>query len=273
MHPFSAQLVAESTRFSLSFSRDDGRRTIAVLEFHRAPVNAIDSVAKDELIAHARALAADPAIGALVIHGEQHFSVGDDIKEMAGAEPGYAVQGGERISEAVSAIATLPFPVIAAVRGYALGGGCELALAADFRITEETATWGLPEIHLGLIPAGGGTQRLAQLVGITRAKKLAYLGGSITGTEAADWGLADLPLPGTDARGSALRLADDLCRRAPLALRAIKRAIDTTTQREIDAGLRLESALFASMLTTGDGRSGLRSFVSEGPGKARFTGS
>lgn len=254
-----------ATRFSLSIEPTRTGRSVALLHFDRPPVNAIDRAAKVELLGHTEALARDRSIGALVIHGSRHFSVGDDIKEMAAEDPTYALAGGELISTAVGAVAALPFPVIAAVRGYALGGGCELALAADFRLTTPDAVWGLPEIHLGLIPAGGGTQRLPRLVGPARAKRMIYLGEHIDGTTALEWGLADEMVDEDALVVSARALAERLCEHAPVALRAAKATLAASGDLELEAGLRVESAAFASLMTTADARAGMAAFITKEP--------
>src|SRR3954453_23253615 len=182
-------------RIRVAYEETTAGPKIAVVTFVRPPVNAIDGPTKDKIIGGARDLMERRALGAVVIHGGEHFAAGHDIKEMASVDRGFVVQGLERISEAVTAGAASPVPVVAAVTGFALGGGCELALAADFRISALDATWGLPEIHLGLIPGWGGTQRLPRLIGLARAKKLIYLGDTISGTDAVEWGLVDQAVP------------------------------------------------------------------------------
>ncbi|MGC0367416.1 enoyl-CoA hydratase/carnithine racemase [Rhodococcus sp. 27YEA15] len=177
-----------------------------------------------------------------------------------------------RISDAVAAVANIPVPVVAAVVGFALGGGCELAAAADFRITASDATWGLPEVHLGLIPGGGGTQRIPRLVGVQRAKRLIYLGETVTGEVAAQWGLADEAVDADRVFERAVKLARQLADRAPLAVRAAKRAIDGGLDLDLVNGLRLEDALFAGVFATRDAEVGLKSFVENGPRRASFEG-
>jgi enoyl-CoA hydratase/carnithine racemase len=162
-------------------------------------------------------------------------------------------------------------PVIAAVVRFALGGGCELALSADFRISAVDTKWGLPEILLGLIPAGGGTQRLTQLIGPARSKRLILTGELITATEAVEIGLVDSAVPAEDVFDTALDLARTLARQDPLAVRAAKAAINTAAGNQA-AGLQLESQLFASLFTTEDAQHGLESFVRNGTGKAVFHG-
>jgi len=259
-------------RIKVAFEETEAGPKIAIATFDRPPVNAIDGPAKDQIISIARELADRHDLGAVVFHGPRHFAAGDDIREMATFDRLFAIHGHERISEAVSAIAAIPVPVLAAVTGFALGGGCELALAADFRVTAEDATWGLPEIHLGLIPGGGGTQRLPRLVGTARAKRLIFFGETITGTEAAQWGLADQAVPAAEVLPVATALAADLATRAPLALRAAKQAIDVGIERDLASGLSLEAALFGSVFSSEDAGTGLASFIANGPRKARFAG-
>jgi enoyl-CoA hydratase/carnithine racemase len=257
-------------RITIAHEAAAGGRKVAIVTFNRPPVNAIDGPTKDQLIAAARELSVQHDLGAVVINGPQHFSAGDDIKEMARFDRGFAVRGLERISETATAIASIPVPVVAAVTGFVLGGGCELALAADFRISALDATWGLPEIHLGLIPGGGGTQRLPRLVGTARAKRMIYLGETIMGAEAAHWGLADEAVPADQVLDVARALAKELAGRAPIALRAAKQAIDIGIERDLASGLNLESALFGSVFSTEDAGTGLNSFVTNGHRKAVF---
>jgi len=265
-------MTVQGSRITVEYDDVEGLPRVAIVVFDRPPVNAIDGTTKDELIAVARELSVQHDVGAVVIRGARHFAVGDDIKEMASLDRGFAVQGLERISEAVTAVAEIPVPVVAAVTGFALGGGCELALAADFRIAGTGSTWGLPEVHLGLIPGGGGTQRLPRLVGTARAKRMIYLGETIDGTEAAAWGLADEVVSDDQVLSVARDLARELTRRAPIAVRAAKQAIDGGIDRDLDAGLLMESALFASVFSTQDAATGLASFLADGPRRATFQG-
>ena len=259
-------------RLSVTYEQATEGRLVAVVTFDRPPVNAIDGTTKDDLIAVARTLSVKPDLGAVVFTGPRHFAAGDDIKEMAGLDRGFAVRGLERISEAAAAIACIPVPVVAAVKGYALGGGCELALAADFRVASSESTWGLPEIHLGLIPGGGGTQRLPRLVGTARAKRMIYLGETIGADEALEWGLVDEVVGDDEVVPRATALAGELAARAPVALRAAKAAVDRGLDVDLRSGLRLEEALFASVFATEDAAVGLASFVEHGPRRARFGG-
>jgi enoyl-CoA hydratase/carnithine racemase len=255
---------------SVTFDEQKGRRSVAIVTFERPPVNAIDGRTKDELIRVAQSLSNRRGLGAVVIHGGTHFAAGDDIKEMAAASREFALRGNERISQAASALAAIPVPVVAAVTGYALGGGCELALAADFRVTADDATWGLPEIHLGLIPGGGGTQRLARLIGIAKAKKMIYLGDMINGVAAVAVGIADEAVPTDNVVNTAIALARELATRSPVAIRAAKRAIDGGIATDLDAGLQLEEALFSAVFASADAAHGLQSFIDKGPRSTIF---
>jgi len=163
-------------------------------------------------------------------------------------------------------------PVIAAINGYALGGGCELALAADFRLCSEDARFGLPEILLGLIPGAGGTQRLARLIGPSRAKDLVYSGRFVEADEALRIGLVDGVVAPDDVYAAAKVMVSDYVHGPALALRAAKAAIDGGLDTDLDSGLRLESQLFAALFATEDKNIGMRSFIDSGPGNARFVG-
>jgi len=169
-------------------------------------------------------------------------------------------------------VAQIPKPVVAAVTGYALGGGCELALTADVRFSAADAKWGQPEILLGLIPGAGGTQRLPRLVGPARAKELIYTGAMIGADEALRIGLVDRVLPAADVYDAAVGWARRLAEGPAVALRAAKAAIDNGLDGGVDAGLRLESHLFAGLFATEDKAIGMTSFIESGPGKADFVG-
>jgi enoyl-CoA hydratase len=176
------------------------------------------------------------------------------------------------LNDAVNAVARLTQPVIAAITGYALGGGLELALAADFRIVAENALLGLPEITLGVIPGGGGTQRLPRLIGVTKAKEMIFTGRPVDGAQAVDIGLASRAVPADQVFAEALKMARRLSVGATAALAAAKRAIDDGLDGSLSAGLELEGRKFAEIFGTEDQKIGMTSFVREGPGKATFVG-
>jgi enoyl-CoA hydratase/carnithine racemase len=158
------------------------------------------------------------------------------------------------------------------VTGYALGGGCELALAADIRIAADDATLGQPEVLLGLIPGAGGTQRLARLVGPSRAKDIIFTGRFVTAEEALAIGLVDRVVPAADVYSEAVAWARQFTGAASYALRAAKEAIDQGLEVDLATGLEIEKVRFAAVFGTEDARTGMASFVEHGPGKATFRG-
>jgi enoyl-CoA hydratase/carnithine racemase len=174
------------------------------------------------------------------------------------------------LQDSFTAVARIPKPVVAAVTGYALGGGCELALCADFRIAADNAKFGQPEILLGLIPGAGGTQRLSRLVGPSKAKDLIFTGRQVKADEALTIGLADRVVPAAEVYEQAHAWAARLAKGPAIALRAAKEAIDTGLETDIETGLAVERNWFAGLFATEDRERGMRSFVEEGPGKAKF---
>jgi enoyl-CoA hydratase/carnithine racemase len=177
-----------------------------------------------------------------------------------------------RIQEAFTAVARIPKPVVAAITGYALGGGLELALCADFRVAGESAKLGQPEILLGIIPGAGGTQRLPRLVGPARAKEMIFTGRFVTAPDAAAIGLVDQVVPDGDVYEAAQAMVARYARGPALALAAAKRAIDDGLETDLRTGLEIERLAFANLFSTEDQRTGMRSFVENGPGKAAFAG-
>ena len=172
----------------------------------------------------------------------------------------------------MTAVAAIPKPVVAAITGYALGGGLELALAADFRIAGEGARVGQPEIQLGIIPGAGGTQRLARLVGPARAKDLIFTGRMVKAAEAHAIGLVDQVVPDAEVYQAAVGMMKRYASGPALALRAAKQAIDSGLGVDLATGLEIERVQFAALFGTEDQRAGMRSFLENGPGKATFTG-
>ena len=247
--------------------RDDG---VAVIRLDNPKVNAISGLLRTQLRAAAEALTADPPGAVVVTGGERIFAAGADISQFAG--PTEAAEIGADFHAAFDAIAAIPRFVIAAVAGYALGGGCELALACDYRIASERAVFGQPEILLGIIPGGGGTQRLARLVGPSRAKELVISGRQVKADEALRLGLADEVVPGDQLHERALALAAELARGAVLAQAMAKQAIDDGLSGSLADGLALERRLFTDVFATVDSQTGVRSFLENGPGKATFVG-
>ena len=247
-------------------------------------VNALCVELLDQLHGICEELAASGPRAVVVTGGTKVFAAGADIPEFAqraGEEP-FALRGSDEIAllgdaflRALNAVAALPCPVIAAINGFALGGGCELALACDLRVASDQAKLGQPEILLGIIPGGGGTQRLARLVGPARAKDLVLSGRMIGATEAATMGLVDRVVEGDgEAPGDAIAAAVELAERfaaGPRAATALaKQAIDQGLEGSLAAGLALEQRLFVSSFQTDDARIGVESFLRNGPGHATF---
>jgi enoyl-CoA hydratase len=254
------------------FVRVEIDERVATIRLDRPPMNAINGAMQEELRAAAARVTADPDVRAVVLYGgPKVFAAGADVKEFAGQEHAFLARDAARVTSSIDALARIPKPVIAAVTGFALGGGCEVALAADFRVSAEDAKWGQPEILLGIIPGMGGTQRLARLLGPAKAKDLIFTGRFVDAREALEIGLVDAVVPAAEVYESAFAMASKLANGPALALAAAKAAIDGGLDGDLGSGLRLESHLFASLFATEDARIGMTSFVEKGPGKAIFT--
>ena len=246
---------------------------VAVVRLSRPTMNALNAQVQTEIAEAASQLATDHQVRAVILYGgEKVFAAGADIKEMADAGYAEMAVNTQRLQNAFTAIAQLPQPVIAAITGYALGGGLELALCADFRILGESAKVGQPEIQLGVIPGGGGTQRLPRLIGPSRAKDLIFTGRFVGAQEALAIGLADQVVPDADVLTAAREMASRYVSGPALALRAAKQAIDQGLDVDLTSGLQLERLQFAALFATEDQKAGMHSFVENGPGKATFTG-
>src|SRR5947199_2227963 len=201
--------------------RDDG---VAVIRLDRPKMNALSTELLRQLAAAAESLTSDPPGAVVVWGGERIFAAGADISEFGGPDEARRVGGQFRAT--LDALAAIPRATIAAVNGYALGGGCEVALACDFRVAGDTAKFGQPEILLGIIPGGGGTQRLTRLVGTSRAKDIILTGRQVAADEALRIGLADRVVPAEELLAAALELAAQLAAGAVAAQRLAKLAID-----------------------------------------------
>ncbi len=246
---------------------------IGTIRLDRPPVNALNDQVTDEIATAARAADDSDDVRAVIIYGgEKVFAAGADIKDMA--EAGYldmAKRAG-RLQDAMALVAGIGKPVVAAVTGYALGGGMELALSADFRIAGEGARFGQPEILLGIIPGAGGTQRLPRLVGPAKAKEIVFSGRMLKAAEAHAIGLVDQVVPDDTVYAAAHEAMRRYVGGPALALRAAKQAIDQGLGVDLATGLEIERAHFAALFSTDDQRAGMRSFLESGPGKATFTG-
>jgi enoyl-CoA hydratase len=246
---------------------------IATIRLDRPKLNALNAQVRTEIAAAAAQVAQDSAVRAVILYGgERVFAAGADIKEMAPLGAAEMSQWAAALQAALNDVAAIPQPVVAAVTGYALGGGLELALCADFRVLGESAKVGQPEIQLGVIPGAGGTQRLPRLIGPAKAKDLIFTGRHVDAAEALALGLADQVVPDAAVYQAAKDLVARYTTGPALALRAAKQAVNRGLEVDLAAGLEIERLHFASLFATEDQKSGMRSFMEHGPGKAVFTG-
>ncbi|ROO58522.1 enoyl-CoA hydratase/carnithine racemase [Micromonospora sp. Llam0] len=244
---------------------------VATLRLARPPMNALNAAVQEELRDAARTVADDDRVRAVVVYGgEKVFAAGADIKEMADMSYVDMAARAAQLSSAFDAVARIPKPVVAAITGYALGGGCELALACDWRVVAEDAKLGQPEIKLGVIPGAGGTQRLARLVGPARAKDIILSGRMVDAAEAERIGLADRVVPADQVYAAALDMVRPFVTGPAQAVKAAKLAIDGGLEMDLASGLAWESQLFASLFATDDRTEGMAAFVAKR--KPDFTG-
>ncbi|EHK80685.1 enoyl-CoA hydratase-related protein [Rhodococcus pyridinivorans] len=246
---------------------------IGTIRLDRPPMNALNRQLQEEIRAAAREATVRSDVKSVIVYGgEKVFAAGADIKEMADLS---YVQMSEIVGDlqsALGSIADIPKPTVAAITGYALGGGLELALGADRRIVGDNVKLGTPEILLGIIPGGGGTQRLARLVGPAKAKDLVFTGRFVGADEALSIGLVDEVVAPDDVYEAARRWAGQFTGAASRALAAAKAAIDQGLDTDLDTGLKIEQHVFAALFATKDRTIGLESFIENGPGKAKFVG-
>jgi enoyl-CoA hydratase/carnithine racemase len=246
---------------------------VGTIRLDRPKMNAINEQLHREVRAAALEAAERDDVRAVVLYGgERVFAAGADIKAMAVLDGEAMSAWGYELTASFTAVTHIPKPVIAAITGYALGGGYELALCADFRVLGASSKIGQPEIQLGVIPGAGGTQRLARLIGPAKAKDLVFTGRHVGAEEALEIGLADAVVPDDEVYATAVAMAKKFAAGPPRALAAAKRAIDHGLDLSLGEGLALESRLFAELFDTEDQKIGMRSFLESGPGKAQFTG-
>lgn len=238
---------------------DDGVGTIRLA---RPPANAIDEQLSHELRAAAEEASAREDVGALVVWGgERLFAAGADVKMMVGMDAERIRPWVSALGDALDVLEDVPKVTIAAVTGYALGGGCELALACDLRYAAEDAQLGQPEIRLGIIPGAGGTQRLTRLVGPARTKELVFTGRTVPAPEALALGLVDRVLPSGEVYAAAVEDARGYARGPRVALAAAKRAINAVARLGQVEGFALERDEFCRLFETEDRTEGMRAFV------------
>ncbi len=258
---------------SQEFIQVELQGTTAIINLRRPPMNALNLQMQREIAEAARFVSGRVGIDAVVLYGgEKVFAAGADVKEMANityADMAIAAHG---LQSAFETVAKISQPTIAAITGFALGGGLELAMCADFRVAGDNVKLGQPEIMLGIIPGAGGTQRLPRLIGQSRAKELIFGGHMITADQAMNLGLVNQVAPPAQVLEAALNWANKFSGGPKLALAAAKRAIDNGANVDLRMGLSIESTEFAALFATEDQKTGMNSFVNDGPGKATFVG-
>lgn len=242
--------------------RVDVDGSVATIRIDNPPANALGRAVSLELSEAASTVSADGAIRAVVLWGgEQIFAAGADIKAMVGYGPDEIGPDVGALERACRDLEAIPKPVIAAINGFALGGGLEVALACDFRVASQDARLGLPEIRLGIIPGSGGTQRLPRLVGLARARDLVFSGRHLTADEALDVGLVDGVAPAGDAYTNAYHEASVYAQGPTLAYAAAKRALAAAGDRRLAEGLEVEREVFVPLFATSDQEEGMRAFL------------
>jgi len=262
-------------------SEDQESRTVVLTEIkdHVAVVtinrpermNALNAAVRQDLVTTLTRLDADDSVRVVILTGagEKAFVAGADISEFHGRTPLDQVEVSSSLS-VFSAVELFSKPLIAAINGYCLGGGCELALAADIRVASEKARFGQPEVNLGLMPGGGATQRLPRLVGLGQAYKMLYTGEMIDAAEALRIGLVDEVVPPDRLMERTRAMAATIARKSSVALRLIKQAVRASVRSSLDEGLRLEAALFGLAFSSADKEEGVSAFLNKR--EPRFTG-
>ena len=250
----------------------DAATRVGTLVLDRPPLNALDQASWRSLSERVAEAAVRDDVGALVVRGgPRALAAGADVREFLGWDEDAAMRAAEVMHAALDALAALPKVSIAVVTGYALGGGCELALACDLRFAADNAKMGQPEVLLGVLPGAGGTQRLPRLIGVGRAKDLVFTGRMVDMVEAPRIGLVDRVLPADEVLRAAEETAAGFAA-GPASLALAKHAIDGGMDLSLPAALAAERQRFAAAFATEDARIGVRSFLDDGPGVARFTG-
>lgn len=254
------------------YIRVERQGKVAVIHLDRPKMNVLSRAMQDEIKAAAIEISKSDEVRAVVFYGgERTFAAGADVKEMVDWDGATAARETPGLQASFDAVAAIPVPTIAAVTGYALGGGLELALACDFRISATDCTLGQPEILLGIIPGAGGTQRLTRLVGNSKAKDLIFTGRFVQADEALSLGLVNEVVAPEKVLERSMELAGALAAGPSAAMRAAKKAIDEGGEKSLADGLLVEQKLFASLFNTEDQAVGMKSFIENGPGKAEFS--
>ncbi|MFZ0251822.1 MAG: enoyl-CoA hydratase-related protein [Acidimicrobiales bacterium] len=246
--------------------RPDG---VALIRLDRPKANALSAAVLEQLHGIASSLQHDPPGAVVLWGGRRIFAAGADIVELGDSG---AASVGASFADALGALAELPRATIAAVNGYALGGGLELALACDFRVCAEDSRFGLPEVLLGVLPGGGGTQRLPRLIGPSRAKELIFTGRQVRADEALSIGLVNRVVAADSVLEASLTWAAELAAGPVVAHGLAKAAVDGGLDTSLAAGLAMEHDAFIAVARTEDAARGIASFRENGPGKASFVG-
>lgn len=246
---------------------------VGTIRLDRPKMNAINAQMQSEIAeASAEADRRDDVAAVVVYGGERVFAAGADIKEMAALSYQEMSVQAHALQAFTRALAGIGKPTVSAITGFALGGGCEVALATDVRFAADNAKLGQPEILLGIIPGAGGTQRLSRLVGPSLAKDIIFSGRFVDAGEALAIGLVDKVFPADEVYAKAVEWARQFVGAAGLALRAAKESIDQGLEVDLQTGLEIERQHFAGLFATEDQKSGMTSFIENGPGKATFEG-
>ena len=254
----------------VTFEVQDG---IGTIRLARPPMNALNFEVQDGLAAAAHEATVRKDVAAVIVYGgEKVFAAGADVKQMSTMSYTDMVDRSVALQASLTAIARIPKPTVAAITGYALGAGCELTLACDFRVAAENAKLGQPEILLGLIPGAGGTQRLSRLIGPARAKDMIFTGRFVSAQEALAMGLVDEVVPPGEVYAAARTRVECYVGGPAYAIRAAKEAIDRGLEVDLETGLEIERMQFAGIFATRDRDIGMAAFVEHAEGTAQFEG-
>ena len=240
---------------------------VAILTINRPDkLNALNHEVRDEMLAHLTAIETDDSVGVVVVTGagEKSFIAGADIGEFEGRSP-LDQRHAMRSPRVFDVMAAYPKPVIAMINGFCLGGGCELAMSCDLRVSSEKARFGQPEINLGLIPGGGGTQRMSRLVGLGHTMRLVLSGELIGAAEAKEIGLVEMVVPAEELREKTIELAAKIASKSPLTLSIAKQAVRAGEQLPIEDGIKYERDLFCLAFSTEDKKEGVEAFLQKRP--------
>ncbi|MEM7483080.1 MAG: enoyl-CoA hydratase-related protein [Acidobacteriota bacterium] len=240
---------------------------VMVLTINRPDkLNALNQQVRDEMMEAVERLEADDSVGVVVITGagEKSFVAGADIGEFEGRSP-FDQRHAMRSPRIFDVMQSFSKPVIAMVNGFCLGGGCELAMSCDLRVASDKARFGQPEINLGLIPGGGGTQRMPRLVGLGQTMRMMLTGDMIPAAEAHSIGLVEMVFPADELREKTLELAAKIASKSPLTLRIAKEAVHAAAQFPLNDGIRYERDLFCLAFSTEDKAEGVDAFLNKRP--------